>query len=228
MDFWMLAGRLLRRWYLALPMLIGATFVASAVASSVQPSYATETQILLAPHGSAVQAAANPLLLANTSQLDAATQSLKFVLESATSGAERQQVVPGADVAFQLVQEAPIVVVDVSAADAATVQRSTDVAVGQVEASLADLEDQLGTDGGSRIEAVQLGTPTVQEQSGDRRRVLMGGLGAALLGTTLVVLAIDQVLRRRQERRLSAGVERHVDRWAAGMNDDPTPRHRTG
>ena len=53
-----------------------------------------------------------------------------------------------------------------------------------------------------------LADPTVQPQSGDRRRVLIGGLGAAFLGTALVVLAIDQALRRRAERRLSAGVER--------------------
>ena len=35
--------------------------------------------------------------------------------------------------------------------------------------------------------------------------------------TALVVLAIDQALRRRPERRLSAGVEREVGRWAGGI-----------
>jgi hypothetical protein len=174
-----------------------------------------------------VPPASNPLLLANRGQLDAATQSVVFVLESPASATDRVQAAPGAKVAFSLVQEAPIVTIDISAADAATVQRANDVAIGQVQDALAEIEDQLSAGDAARIEAVQLGRTSVERQSGDRRRVLMGGLGAALHGTALVVLAIDQVLRRRQERRLSAGLERQVGRWAEGMTDDPSPRHRT-
>ena len=115
MDFWMLAGRVIRRWYLALPLLLLGVVVASSVASSVRPSYAIETQVLLAPSGTPEQAIANPLLLSNRGQLDAATQSVAFVVESPEGAEERAAAAPGADVSFSLVQEAPIVVIEVSA-----------------------------------------------------------------------------------------------------------------
>jgi hypothetical protein len=226
-DFWMLAGRVIRRWYLALPLLLFGVVVASDVASSVRPSYGAETQVLLAPSGTPQQAIANPLLLSNRGQLDAATQSVAFVVESPEAAEERDAAAPGADVSFSLVQEAPIVVIEVSAPSGALAQRAADVAVDQVDAALSDIEDRFGADEGSRIEAVPLADPTVQAQSGDRRRVLIGGLAAAFLGTTLVVLAVDQALRRRAERRLSASVEREVGRWAGSMAGAP-PRNSPG
>jgi hypothetical protein len=232
-DFWLLAGRLFRRWYLALPLLLAATAVATEVASSVRPSYSSSVQVLLAPSGATGSADptaldhTNPLLLANRGQLDAATQSVVFVVESPAGAADRAQRAPGAKVRFGLVQEAPIVTVDVSASHPATVQQGEDVAVDQVQDALGDIEDQLLAGDQARIEAVRLGTSTVQRESGDRRRVLIGGLGSGLLGTALVVLALDQLLRRRQERRLSAGLERQVGRWAEGMAADPSrPRSR--
>ena len=226
MDFWLLAGRLGRRWYLTVPLAVGAVLLAISVSSSVQPTFSAETQVLLAPQG-APETPTNPLLLATQNQLAAATQSLVFVLDSPASAAERRSDAPGAEVEYSLIEEAPIVVVSVTADDPATVQDGTQVALDQVGTVLRSIEDPLGATSLERIETVQLASPTVVEEAGDRRRVLVGVLIGALLGVGLIVLACDQALRRRLERRLIADLDREVGQLTNGVGDGG-PRHRVG
>lgn len=226
MDFWLLASRLGRRWYLTVPLAVGAVLLAMSVSSSVKPTFSAETQVLLAPQGAA-DSTANPLLLATQSQLSAATQSVVFVLESPASAAERQSDAPGADVEFSLIEEAPIVLVAVTADDSESVQQGTQAALDQLGSVLRSIEDPLGTTSGERIETVQLASPTVVEEAGDRRRVLVGVLIGALLGVGLLVLACDQALRRRLERRLTADLDREMGQFTNGAGDGG-PRHRVG
>jgi hypothetical protein len=226
-DFWLLVGRLGRRWYLTLPLFIVAACVAVTVSSSVRSSYQADTQVLLAPGASPSPTGGNPLLLATRTQLDAATQSLLFVLDSPASAAERRTRAPGADVHFSLVQEAPIVQLSITASDPATVRLATDVATTQLDAAIRSIEQPLGAAPKDRIDTVQLTAATVVEQHGDEKRVLIGSLIAGLLTAGLVVLAADQVLRRRLERRLTADLDGEVGRLADGM-PSAGPRHRPG
>ncbi len=226
MDFWLLAGRLSRRWYLTLPLAAAAVLLAVAVASSVQPTYSADTQVLLAPQRPAEEVS-NPLLLATQNQLAAATQSLVFVLDSPAATAERELEAPGAGVEYSLIEEAPIVVISVDGDTRAVVERGTEVAVDQLESSLRSIEDPLGTTDLERIDTVQLATPTVLQEVGDRRRVLVGVLIGALLGVALIVLGSDQALRRRLERRLTADLDREVGELTNGAASGG-PRHRLG
>jgi hypothetical protein len=225
LDFWLLAGRLARRWYLTLPLAVGAVALAVAVSSSVRPSYSAETQVLLAPQRP-VDGVTNPLLLASQSQLAAATQSVVLVLSSPTSAAERQADAPGAEVGFSVIEEAPIIVVSVDGDRRDAVEAASDVAVRQVESALRGIEDPLGATAGERIDTVQLAAPAVVEEMGDRRRVLIGVLVGALLAEALVVLALDQALRRRLERRLTADLDREVGQLTNGTVGGP--RHHVG
>jgi hypothetical protein len=226
-DFWLLVGRLGRRWYLTVPLFIVAACVAVTVSSSVRSSYQADTQVLLAPGGTPDPTGGNPLLLATRNQLDAATQSLLFVLESPASAAQRRSRAPGAEVRFTLVQEAPIVQVSISGPDPGTVRQGTDVAVTQLGAAIRGIEQPLGAAPKDRIDTVQLTSATVVEQHGDERRVLLGSLVAGLLTAGLIVLAADQALRRRLERRLTADLDGEVGRLADGM-PSAGPRHRSG
>jgi hypothetical protein len=226
-DFWLLVGRLGRRWYLTIPLFVIAACVALTVSSSVRSSYQADTQVLLAPGNTPNPAGGNPLLLATKSQLDAATQSLLFVLDSPASAAQRRSRAPGADVRFSLVQEAPIVQVSISGPDPATVRQATDVATTQLDDAIRSIEGPLNAAPQSRIDTVQLTPATVVEQHGDEKRVLLGSLIAGLLTAGLVVLAADQVLRRRLERRLTADLDREVGRLTDGL-PSAGPRHRPG
>jgi hypothetical protein len=226
-DFWLLVGRLGRRWYLTLPLFFVAALVAVTVSSSVRSSYQADTQVLLAPGASPDPTGGNPLLLATRNQLDAATQSLLFVLDSPASAAERRSRAPGADVHFSLVQEAPIVQLSITGADPATVRHATDVATTQLDAAIRSIEQPLGAAPKDRIDTVQLTAATVVEQHGDEKRVLIGSLIAGLLTAGLVVLAADQLLRRRLERRLTADLDGEVGRLGDGM-PSAGPRHRPG
>jgi hypothetical protein len=226
-DFWLLVGRLGRRWYLTVPLFIVAAVIAVGVSSSVRSSYQADTQILLTPGNSPDPTGGNPLLLATRSQLDAATQSLLFVLESPASAAARRADEPGANVRFSLIQEAPIVKVSISGPEAAAVHHATDVATQQLDDALRSIEQPLGASSKDRIRTVQLTEATVVEQHGDERRVLLGSLVAGLLTASLLVLAADQALRRRLERRLTADLDREVGRLTDGM-PEAGPRHRLG
>lgn len=225
MDFWLLTGRLARRWYLTLPLAVAAVALAVSVSESVRPTYSAETQVLLAPQRPP-EGVTNPLLLASQSQLSAATQSVVFVLGSPASAAERSADAPGATVEFSLIEEAPIVVVSVDGDDADAVRAASDVAVQQIGSVLRSIEDPLGATQGERLETIQLASPSVVEEPGDRRRVLIGALIGALLAVALVVLALDQALRRRLERRLTADLDREVGQLTDGASGGP--RHRVG
>lgn len=236
MDFWLLVGRLVRRWYLTLPLAAVALVVAAGASESVANSYAIDTQVLLVPAGSApeidpatgapVARAANPLLAANRNQLDAATQSVSFVLDSPSAEAERTAAAPGASVSFSLVEEAPIIVVRVTGADPDTVADGADIAVDQLADVLVGIEEPLGADPSTRIETVQLSEPTLVEEVGDRRRVLVGALVAGLLAVGLVVLAVDHALRRHLERRLSADLDEQAERLARSAGGSGSGAHQ--
>ena len=225
MDFWLLVGRLGRRWYLTLPLFIAAACIAVGVSSSVRSSYQADTQVLLAPGNSPDPSGGNPLLLATRNQLDAATQSLLFVLEAPASAAARRAQEPRADVRFSLIQEAPIVKVSISGPEAGAVHHATAVATTQLDDALQSIEGPLGAAAKDRIRTVQLTDATIVEQHGDERRVLIGSTVAGLLTASLIVLAADQALRRRLERRLTADLDREVGRLTDGM-PSAGPRHR--
>jgi len=226
-DFWLIAGRLARRWYLTLPLAAAAVLLAVTVASSVRPSYSAETQLLLSPR-QAPTSTANPLLLSSQQQLAAATQSLLFVLDSPASAADRRQAAPGAKVVYSLIEEAPIVIVKVTGSTRTTVQHGVEAAVDQVGGALRAVEDPLGTTIEQRIDTVQLAVPSVQQESGDQRRVLIGVALAGLLTTALLVLAMDQALRRGVERRFAADLDRDLGRLSqTGSGAQGGPRHTT-
>jgi hypothetical protein len=224
-DVWLLGGRLARRWYLTVPLFVAAALVAVQASRSVETAYSTETQVLLAPQGTPQAAIANPLLMSNRSSLDAATQSLQFVLDSTDRARDRAVADPGTDTRFSLVEEAPIVEIHVSGSHPDAVDHAARFAVGQVDDALRDIEEPLGAAPAAHIDTVQLAQPEVQEESGDQRRVLLGGLVAAAFGTALLVLALDQVLRRRLEHRLTRDLDREVGRLTSGDLSGPGVHH---
>jgi hypothetical protein len=227
-DFWLLVGRLVRRWYLTVPLFVVVGFVAGGVSSAVQSSYAIETQVLLAPAGAPDEAAGNPLLQATRNQLDAATQAVVLVLDSPAASTERDGAVPGADVTFTPIEEAPIILVSGSAADPASVEDAVAFGVDQLEDALRSIQEPLGTEPVDEIEVVPLATPTVVEEAGDQRRVLIGTLVGGILGAGLLVLAVDQLLRRRLERKLTADLDTEVGRLTNGVAGAGARHHAGG
>lgn len=222
MDFWLIASRLLRRWYLTLPLLGATAVLAAVVTSSVKSSYEVETQVLLVPAGQA-GAPGNPLLLATRNQLDAATQSLLLVLDSPARAAERTEEHPGASVQFSTIEEAPIVVLSVEAVDPDTAREGASFSSEQLNDALRDIEAPLGTAPDQRLETVPLAPPTVVQDTGDRPRVFIGVYIAGMLATSLLVLAADRLLRRRLERRLTSDLDREVGTLGRGFV--PTGSH---
>jgi hypothetical protein len=133
---------------------------------------------------------------------------------------------PGTDTRFSLVEEAPIIEVHVSGPEPAAVAHAARFAVGQVDDALRDIEEPLGASPESHIDTVQLAQPEVTAESGVRRRVLLGGLVAAGFGTALLVLALDQLLRRRLEHRLTRDLDGEVGRLTGGDLSGPGVHHR--
>jgi hypothetical protein len=218
-DFWLLVGRLFRRWYLTIPLFVLAGIVAGGVGAGVRSSYKTDTQVLLVPAGAPTiptdpssPPAGNPLLESTRNQLDAATQAATFILDAPAKVDERRAANPGSSVHFALVEEAPIITVHTTGADPDVVRAATTNALAQLDDALVQVQEPIGTVTANRIETVRLAEPTLVEENGDRNRVLVGTLVAGLLTASLIVLAADYGLRRRLERRLTIDLDAQVGR----------------
>ena len=220
MDFWDAIGRLVRRWYLTIPLLAAAAAGSLAITGEVESSWRADTQLLFSPSARAGESTVNPLLRGGKATLDSTTQAVVARVESPAFADERSAESPDAAVTFAFDDEAPIVTVEVSAPDPTDAVAVADVAIAQVEEALDDVQREVGAPTLDRVRVVALGDVVAEEQPGDPVRVLVGALAAGTIAVALVVLAFDQLLVRRRERRLASRLEHEVERMVADMADD--------
>ena len=244
MDLVDLAKIVLRRWYVALAILLVGAVAALLLAGSIAPKYKVTAQSILIS-GQAAQdtpgseGPVNPYLAFSGSlftTLSAVTRTVdgqEFRDRLDADGNER-------DFLFTTSQEAPVIITESTAStpeEALELSQSVQDALAETLVTLQSAED-VPIDQQIRIRVLTTSTPV--QEVGDRNRVIVGLMGvtiAAAVGGAVLVESISSTRRRTRAARAPSGdgdgdqVESDdptADGMADGDPDAPTASPRSG
>lgn len=190
-----------RRWYLAIVGLLGTAGLCFLTLAVVPPTYQAQASVFLLPPANIVDNGGNPYLqLANLDRvIDVVTRSL-----SSQSTVEALAVqVPGGEyeAARDFTSSGPIILVTATAkspeASLATVKAVTDL----IPPTLKSLQDAVAVADRSQITSSVLttdGHPEIVRKTQTRALIAVAAVG--LLGSAMIIGAIDSFLLRRRHR----------------------------
>lgn len=212
MDFWDLTKVIVRRWHVALPLLLVSFAATFYVHSSVEPDYkATAYVSLIPPH-----APADPKEIVSNPYLDLGLLSLNQ--SAATVLRERQTledlVAMGLsdNIAIDEGYPAPIVTIQVIASNEAQALATADEVVRRYSEAVLSLQADANATANSIIAPKRLDRgANFEVMGGPVKKAMIAVLGAGLMITAAVTIGLDAILRRRAARRAAA-----AQRVAAG------------
>jgi hypothetical protein len=203
-DFWDLTRLVLRRWYVAAPLVavtIGATFF---VTSTVKPDYKATSYVQLIPPATASATTntsdlRNPWLELGLGSLNTAatyaTVDKTFLNQLKSQGLSDSVVITEG-------YPAPIVTIDIVAASQLIATQTTDQVVKHFDETVKGLQDDYGVKPNAVIRTRRLDTGRNLAQTGGKvKRALVAVAGAGMLLTVGLTIGFDAAVRRRAGRR---------------------------
>ena len=221
MDFWDLSKLLVRRWWVAVPML-GLTFALMGLTySTVKPNYTMTAYVVLVPpvatvdkQGELTQAQRNGwlgqglLALANAASTAVLDPAVPEQMQAAgfSDSFKVEMTATSAVLTFTVTGKSPE---QASATATELVHRYSD-SVKTLQATIAPSDQITASRLGSSVGAV--------ESNGNVKRALAAMGGAGLLLTAGATVGVDALLRRRARRRLDQD-----DMLGAAVAPSPVP-----
>ena len=204
MDFWDLTKVILRRWYVAVPMLILTGLAAAYTMTTVQPDYKATAYVQLIPPPEAsittnIKSLRNPWLDLGLGSLNTAatyaTVDRKFLNQLKTDGMSDNVVIENG-------YPAPIATVEVIGTSKEQATNTANMVVDRFDDIVKSLQDDYAVQTPGRILTRRLDTGNNLEETGGKvKRALVAVGGAGVLMTAGLTVAFDAVLRRRKRRR---------------------------
>ena len=205
MDFWDLTKLLIRRWYIAMPMLVLSVALTVLTVGQVKPDYIATAYVQLVPPvlgptkpGQATPDQRNPWLgqglqtLGNAAIVTVTDQTVVKELE-ATGLSDSYTLT--------MASTSPMITFEVVGATEKQAQDTAEQLVGRFASNVTVLQSVYGVSAADRITARRLDLGTNVEQSDSKvKRALVAVAGVGLLLTAAVTIGLDAILRRRRRR----------------------------
>jgi hypothetical protein len=204
-DFWDITRLLLRRWYVATPLLVATLLVGAWTYTSVQPDYKAVSYVQLVPPPAPSTPGAelrNPWIDLGLGSLNTAatyaTADAGFLIQLKARGLSDNVVI---DTGYP----APIATVTVIAGSKKQALDTVNAVVDQFEETVKSLQDAYGVQNASLIGTRRLDTgQNLEETGGKVKRAFIAVVGAGVLLSVGLTVAFDAIARRRARRRLEA------------------------
>ncbi|MEU5940871.1 hypothetical protein ABZ807_17140 [Micromonospora sp. NPDC047548] len=228
MDLWDLTKLLLRRWYIALPMLVVSLGTAVLVSSSVEPDYSASGHLQLIPPrgapakpGKEPQAVRNPWLdlgFNATGQAAIIRVQEKAVLDEL----EAQGLT--SNIAVTMAYQTPMFSIEAVGHSPEQATRSVQYVMKLLDEEIARSQQQYGVTPDASITTLALdkGENVTTVTSKVKRVVAVAG-ALGLLITAAGTIAIDAILRRRARRGAEDGAVAPMSGQVEGAAGGPAP-----
>jgi hypothetical protein len=205
-DFWDLTKLLVRRWAVALPMLLLSAAMCVYVVNQVRPNYIATAYVQLilpmpkfAEPGQAPPEHRNPWLEAGP---EAIGNAARVTVMDQTVSDELKAVGYSESFTVEMESRSSMVSVEVVGASPHQARATADQLVGRFNESVAELQEGYGVPSSDLISSRRLDLgANVKESDASAKRALVAVAAAGILLTVLVTVAVDAWLRRRSRRR---------------------------
>ena len=210
---------LIRRWPVVLIGLAITVFGFFQIGAMIAPTYEAKSTVLLLSPGSSTTNPFNDF----GANLDVTADALMVVLQS-PAGAENLKA-NGATGTFKLERTSgPLVDITASAGSKAEATKTVEVVVEGVKNEL--LVRQQSSPEEQRITVSELTLPVATAKLGSRIRAQFVVVAIGLTGTVAAALAVDAIMRQRNEARLRREEEADEEYDVWGPPTDPSHGHR--
>jgi hypothetical protein len=201
---------LLRRWPVVLAGLVFTVFAVIQVGQVVKPTYEAKATVLFKSPG-----AANPFL-EFPQGLEVTADALIVVLQSPVGG--KQLEAAGATANYSLERtNGPIVEITADGATAESADDTVDLVVEALKKQLQDYQTTAPADQVITVDAIT--EPTSQAKYGSRIRAQFAVGAIGLAATVAAGLAVDALMRQRQESKLRRQALAEAEAEAARDDD---------
>jgi hypothetical protein len=208
-DFWDLTKLLVRRWYVALPMLLISVVLTVLTVGQVKPDYVATSYVqLVAP----VQGATKPGQASPEQRNPWLGQGLQTLGNAAIITVLDQTVVRELKAAglsdsytVEMGGTTPMISFEVVGSTEGQARETAEALVERFDQSVAKLQSDERVTAADAIRTRRLDQGTNVEESDSKvKRALVAVAGAGLLLTAAVTIGLDAWLRRRRRRRAEA------------------------
>jgi hypothetical protein len=224
-DFWDLTKLVLRRWYVAVPLLVLTSLAAMYTTYNVKPDYKATAYVQLIPPPEAsitknIKALRNPWLDLGLGALNTAatyaTVDRQFLNQLKTRGMSDNVVITNG-------YPAPIATIEVIGSSKEMAMGTADDVVQRFTDVVKSLQDDYAVQSPGRILTRRLDTGNNLEETGGKvKRALVAVAGAGALMTAGLTIGFDALARRRTRRKAKRdGAEAEVPGTAAHVPERP-------
>ena len=201
---------LLRRWYVLVPLAVGAVIVAVVVTDDIEPEYTSDTSVLFvgsntvqvidAETGELEIEDVNPLITLGSS-LNAVAAIMALAMSDADVLEQLAEEGLSTDVAVGAANRSPIVGIRVRDSHEATARATSDRMVELLAEELDRRQDELGAPEADRVFVETISGGTVEGPDfGQRNRARFGLMAFGLVLAGAIVVAADLALQIRRTR----------------------------
>jgi hypothetical protein len=205
-DFWDITKLLVRRWTVALPLLLVAAALTALALTQVKPDYIATAYVQLVPPvlgepqpGQATADQSNPWL-----GLGVQTLGNAAIVTVTYPGVADQLHAAGYSDTYTLTmaESTPLITFEVVGDSPGQARQTTEQLIDRFDRSVATLQTTYGVPQPDSIVTHRLdGGTSVKKSTGKVKRALVAAVGAGLLVIIAATVGIDAWLRRRQLRR---------------------------
>lgn len=220
MDLFDVVKACLRRWYVFLPLVLISVGAAVQVYKSIQPVYYANSVVGLAPANSQVQFAAPGSGLPRNGLMESAGPSFVAqlaVLAMKDPGVVARVVAEGGQPNYEVKMfpvlpnspQLPLIMVEATEPDAASAQKTVQVASQQVPAALRQVQAQAGVPDELHVRGISPAPPSPPvAASPSRTKSAVAIVFSGVLLSVLAAVIVDTVFSRRKSRKAAtrAGV----------------------
>ncbi len=207
MDFGDLTRVILRRWYVAVPLLLLTIAGAVLTLVTVKPNYVLTSYVQLVPPTSDAQSTQSgqggkPRNPWNVLGLSALSQAAMYATQDQTFLDDLQSHGDSNQFTMSVGYPNPVVTIEVTAATQIQAEQTIDRIVGHYQQVVSSLQAQYPVKSQDMITTRRLDQgENIKSSSGKAKKLVVLAGGAGALMTLALTLAVDAVLRRRQRRR---------------------------
>lgn len=196
-----LLSALRRRWYLALTGLILTAALGYGAVVTNPPSYTARGLVLLLPSQSSLKSVPNPLL--GLDGLDLPGRVLTAYYASANAQADLKRAAPSAEISVYVddLTGGPVIAVDVKDSTPQNTIKALNYVVDSIPVHLARIQQQVGATTADSVRSTPLVVDTKAQISRRAQiRVIIAAILVGLLGTVIIVFAVDGIALRRRRK----------------------------
>jgi capsular polysaccharide biosynthesis protein len=208
LDFWDITKLLVRRWQVALPMLLLSAVITGVTVSQVKPDYVGSAYVQLVPPAPTKNTTPEQALTTADQRNPWLTQGLQTLGNAAIVQAQDLSVVEDLKKAghadtytVTMGQNSALVTFEITGTSARQARETAEKLVGIFTKSVETLQTSLGVSGGSLITVKRLDLgANVKKSTSKIKRALVAVAAAGILLSAGITVGADAWLRRRGKR----------------------------